>query len=59
MPTAPPTRLSHTELRDFLDEKFNRYNQPNFLDTDPLGIPHRFTKQQDIEIAGFLSATIA
>ena len=53
------TQLSHNELHAFLEEKVQQYNQPNFLETDPLGIPHRFSKPQDIEIAGFLAATIA
>lgn len=57
VPSTPA--LSTSELRDFLNEKYERYNQPNFLETDPLGIPHRFSKKEDVEIAGFLAATIA
>jgi uncharacterized protein (TIGR02757 family) len=47
------------ELKDFLDKKFNHYNQPDFIPLDPISIPHRFSKKQDIEIAGFLAATLA
>jgi len=48
-----------SDLREFLDEKVELYNRPAFIDCDPISIPHQFTNKQDIEIAGFLSATIA
>ena len=46
-------------FREFLDEKVDLYNRVSFITTDPVSIPHRFSKKEDIEIAGFLSATIA
>ena len=46
-------------LKDFLDEKYNQYNTPQFIETDPIQIPHRFTRKEDIEISAFLTATIA
>ncbi|MGM0635873.1 MAG: TIGR02757 family protein [Bacteroidota bacterium] len=46
-------------LKSFLDEKVSLYNQPKFIATDPISIPHLFSKKEDIEIAGFLTATIA
>ncbi|WP_103068067.1 TIGR02757 family protein [Aquimarina sediminis] len=52
-------RLSKAELKDFLDEKSIFYEQPKFIETDPIQIPHLFTKKQDIEISGFLTATIS
>jgi len=51
--------MTHSELFDFLEEKVNIYNHPNFIESDPIQIPHQFSLKQDIEIAGFLSATIA
>ena len=48
-----------TNLKEFLDEKYNQYNTPDFIETDPIQIPHRFTKKEDIEISAFLTATIA
>ncbi|WKB81176.1 TIGR02757 family protein [Cellulophaga lytica] len=51
--------MTKAELKDFLDVKVVQYNNPDFIDSDPLQIPHRFTKKEDIEIAGFLTATIA
>jgi uncharacterized protein (TIGR02757 family) len=44
------------ELRIFLDRKVAEYNQPSFIIDDPVSIPHRFTRKQDIEIAGFFAA---
>jgi uncharacterized protein (TIGR02757 family) len=51
--------LSPSELKSFLDEKVELYNNFNFIESDPVQIPHLFQQQEDIEIAGFLSATIA
>ncbi|WP_036384619.1 TIGR02757 family protein [Muricauda sp. MAR_2010_75] len=51
--------MTQSELKEFLDEKVVQYNHPRFLEDDPLQIPHRFTKKEDIEISGFLTATIA
>jgi uncharacterized protein (TIGR02757 family) len=51
--------LKFNELRDFLDSKVVQYNNPKFLDSDPIQIPHLFTKKEDIEISAFLTATIA
>ena len=51
--------MNQGELKDFLDEKVLLYNNPNFIESDPIQIPHRFSIKEDIEIAGFLSATIA
>ncbi len=47
------------DLKDFLDEKAAFYEQPKFIETDPIQIPHLYTTKQDIEIAGFLTATIS
>lgn len=43
-------------LKTFLDEALVRYNRPSFISTDPVSIPHLFTKKQDQEIAGFFAA---
>lgn len=51
--------MNKKELKEFLDEKYDRYNRPAFIESDPVSIPHLFTKKEDIEIAGFLAATIA
>lgn len=47
------------ELKRFLDAKVALYNQPSFIERDPVSIPHLFSKRQDIEIAGLFAATLA
>jgi len=42
-----------------LDEKVALYNNPAFIDNDPVCIPHSFTSLQDIEISAFWSAILA
>ncbi|WP_159476840.1 TIGR02757 family protein [Chryseobacterium sp. 18068] len=51
--------MNFSELKDFLDEKADIYNNLEFIQDDPIQIPHRFSLKQDVEIAGFLSATIS
>ncbi len=51
--------MKQHELKEFLDEKVLLYNNPSFIVDDPVQIPHLYTQKEDIEIAGFLSATIA
>ena len=46
-------------LKELLDRKVEEYNRPSFIKDDPLSIPHRFSKNQDIEIAGFFAAVLA
>lgn len=51
--------MKKSELKEFLDVKVETYNNPKFIDSDPIQIPHKFSLKEDIEIAGFLTATIA
>jgi uncharacterized protein (TIGR02757 family) len=51
--------ITPNELKSFLDEKVDLYNNPKFIESDPIQIPHLFSLKEDIEIAGFLTATIA
>lgn len=46
-------------LKALLDSKYELHNQTSFISDDPITIPHRFTKKQDIEIAGFFAAILA
>lgn len=48
-----------TELRDLLEQLYEQYNTPAFIELDPISIPHQFSKKEDIEISAFLTATIA
>ena len=51
--------MNKNEIHSFLIEKANFYENPIFIDTDPIQIPHKFSKNEDIEIVGFLTAIIA
>jgi len=51
--------MTFSELKDFLDEKADFYNNPAFIENDPIQIPHRFSELQDVETAAFLTATIS
>ncbi len=52
-------KLDLTEIKEFLDEKADQYNTADFINDDPISIPHRYSLKEDIEISGFLAATIA
>jgi len=47
------------DLKAFLDDKVIQFNKPDFIELDPISIPHRFTKKEDIEIIGFFAAMLA
>lgn len=51
--------LPHSEIKSFLDEKYRLYASPSFIEHDPIQIPHRYSTKEDIEIAGFLTASLA
>ncbi|MEC4050335.1 TIGR02757 family protein [Flavobacterium sp. SUN046] len=51
--------MNTADLKSFLDEKVELYNNPKFIESDPIQIPHRFALKEDIEIAGFLASIIA
>ncbi len=52
-------QLSFEELKTFLDEKVEEYNTVDFIEPDPISVPHRYSRKEDQEIAGFLAASIA
>lgn len=51
--------MTTNALKDFLNAKADQYNRPSFIERDPVSIPHRFSRRQDIEIMGFWAATLA
>ncbi len=51
--------MESEKLKEFLDKKVVEYNQPAFIQHDPICIPHLFTKKQDVEIAGFFASIFA
>lgn len=55
----PVKKINWQELKEFLDDCVDQYNRPEFIELDPISIPHQFSRKQDIEIAGFFAATLA
>lgn len=51
--------MNKKTLKQFLDEKYHQFNDSSFIAPDPISVPHRFSKQQDIEIAGLFAALLA
>ncbi|MBQ7342731.1 MAG: TIGR02757 family protein [Alistipes sp.] len=51
--------LSREELRDLLETLHDRYNRPEFIENDPISVPHSFSSRDDREVAGLLASTIA
>lgn len=51
--------MDTTYLKSLLDEKVDQYERPDFIAPDPISIPHRYSRRQDIEITGLLASTIA
>ena len=51
--------LELPEIKDLLNEKAEKYNHPDFIETDPIQIPHLFSDNNNIEISAFLASTIA
>ena len=46
-------------LKKLLDEKVAEYNCKDFIKDDPIALPKRFSKNQDIEIIGFWTAMLS
>lgn len=51
--------MKKAELQEYLDFKAEQYNTPVFIESDPIQLPHRFTRKEDIEIISLLVSTIA
>ena len=46
-------------VHDILEDGFDRYARPDFIDLDPVSVPRRFARRDDAEIAGFFAAVLA
>ncbi|MBQ3246731.1 MAG: TIGR02757 family protein [Alistipes sp.] len=53
------SNLSREELRDLLETLHDRYNRPEFIENDPISVPHSFSSRDDREVAGLFASTIA
>ncbi|NBC84529.1 MAG: TIGR02757 family protein [Bacteroidetes bacterium] len=51
--------MTRKELTDFLNQKHDQYNRPQFIADDPIIIPHQFSQDENREIAGFLTASLS
>jgi uncharacterized protein (TIGR02757 family) len=51
--------MNKKELRQLLDAKAEAFNRPDFIEDDPISVPHRFSRKQDIEIAALFAALLA
>ena len=51
--------MEKADLKEFLDKKAEKYNQPAFIESDPIQVPKQFSQKENIEIAAFLTATIS
>ena len=51
--------MNTADIKAFLELKADQYNHPDFIERDPIQIPHLYSQKEDIEIAGFLAATIS
>ena len=46
------------DLKDFLDLKYSEFNTPQYIESDPIQVPHLFSEKENIEIAAFLTSII-
>lgn len=51
--------IDPNEIKQLLDKLHDKYNNTDFIEGDPISVPHSFSASQDIEISGFMAATIA
>lgn len=53
------SNLSREELHELLEQLHDRYNRPEFIENDPISVPHSFSTRDDREVAGLFASTIA
>ncbi len=46
-------------LRQLLNFKYEQYATPAFIASDPIQVPRMYSRKEDIEVAAFLTATLA
>ena len=51
--------MAPEDLKEFLLEKADQYEVPDFLPLDPLSIPHRYSNRTDVEVSAFFAASLA
>ena len=53
------SEIDRGQLAALLEHLHDKYNNPDFIESDPISVPHTFSSRDDREVAGFLAATIA
>jgi len=53
-----PVKIN-SDLKEWLNQQVIYYNHPSFIESDPIQVPHLFSKLQDIEIIAFWTAILA
>ena len=48
--------IPNIELKALLDSRLDHYNRPDFIQHDPICVPHQYSLKQDIEIIGLITA---
>jgi len=51
--------MIESRLKEALDEAVEKYNCLEFIEKDPIQIPHSFSSKEDIEVSAFLIALIS
>lgn len=51
--------MERNALKKLLDEVQKKYEVPSFIEKDPISIPHKFNKKEDIETSAFLTSIIS
>jgi len=52
-------KIDLNKLKDYLESKYNKFANLEFIENDPIQIPHLYGSKEDIEISGFITSTIA
>lgn len=52
-------KVRKTEIGELILDYTERYNKADFIETDPISIPHSLAKRQDKEMMGLIAAILA
>lgn len=53
------SKITRQQVKDLLNQKSKQYNSYDFIESDPISIPHQYSIKQDIEITGLIAAVLA
>lgn len=55
----PSVSLPYSELKEYLDALVDRFERVDFIDADPIAVPHGFDDPRDREVIGLYAAILA